>query len=207
MSVPEFLAEVARHYAGMIQTYGPTPRGVDWNSSESQALRFDQLLTICDAREPFAINDYGCGYGALIEHLSKRGYAFEYFGFDICAPMVTQAARLHSGLRHCRFVSDESSLPIADYTLASGTFNVKLNNDPEIWRDHVLRSLAVMYAHSNRGVAFNLLTSYADPQRMRSDLFYADPLVFFDYCKKTFSRFVTLIHDYDLYEFTILVRR
>jgi hypothetical protein len=42
---------------------------------------------------------------------------------------------------------------------------------------------------------------------MRDDLYYADPLFFFDYCKTRFSRFVTLIHDYPLYEFTILVRK
>ena len=35
----------------------------------------------------------------------------------------------------------------------------------------------------------------------------ADPLEAFDRCKRTYSRFVTLLHDYPLYEFTIIVRR
>ena len=39
------------------------------------------------------------------------------------------------------------------------------------------------------------------------DLYYADPLFFFDYCKNYFSEKITLIHDYDLYEFTILVKK
>jgi len=29
----------------------------------------------------------------------------------------------------------------------------------------------------------------------------------FDYCKRTYSRDVALLHDYGLYEFTILVRK
>ena len=44
-------------------------------------------------------------------------------------------------------------------------------------------------------------------ERHQADLFYADPLHLFDRCKRTYSRFVTLLHDYPLYEFTIIVRR
>jgi hypothetical protein len=51
------------------------------------------------------------------------------------------------------------------------------------------------------------LTSYSDPDKRRPDLYYADPLALFDHCKRTYSRFVSLIHDYPLYEFTLLVRR
>jgi hypothetical protein len=41
---------------------------------------------------------------------------------------------------------------------------------------------------------------------MRNHLFYADPCEFFDLCKRRYSRNVALAHDYDLYEFTLLVR-
>jgi hypothetical protein len=42
---------------------------------------------------------------------------------------------------------------------------------------------------------------------MRADLYYADPAQVFDYCKRRFSPNVALLHDYGLYEFTILVRK
>jgi hypothetical protein len=51
-----------------------------------------------------------------------------------------------------------------------------------------------------------MLTRYADPQLMRKDLYYADPGRYFRLCKERYSRNVALLHDYDLYEFTILVR-
>jgi hypothetical protein len=41
---------------------------------------------------------------------------------------------------------------------------------------------------------------------MRDDLFYADPLALFEHCRTRFSRRVALLHDYPLYEFTLLVR-
>ena len=55
--------------------------------------------------------------------------------------------------------------------------------------------------------AFNVLTSYADPDRMRPDLYYADPCFLFDYCQRRYSRWVAILHDYGLYEFTVVVRK
>jgi hypothetical protein len=42
---------------------------------------------------------------------------------------------------------------------------------------------------------------------MKPHLYYADPCDLFDLCKRRFSPQVTLLHDYGLYEFTILVRK
>ncbi len=53
---------------------------------------------------------------------------------------------------------------------------------------------------------FNCLTSYSDPEKKRDELYYADPCALFDMCKRRYSRQVALLHDYGLYEFTILVR-
>ena len=60
---------------------------------------------------------------------------------------------------------------------------------------------------SRRGFSFNMLTKYSDPEYMRQHLYYADPCYLFDYCKMHFSRNVALLHDYEVYDFTILVRK
>lgn len=198
--------DVARYYTEKLDKYGPTPRGTDWNSLESQQLRFQQLLKVCDTRAPFSINDYGCGYGALVDVLDGNG-AIEYRGFDISQEMVATAKELHSNLDNCLFVSDESLLKVADYTVASGIFNVKMQTTDEEWTDYVLEGLAKVESLSEKGFAFNALTKYSDADHMRPDLYYADPLFFFDHCKRHFSKFVTLLHDYPLYEFTILVKK
>ena len=57
------------------------------------------------------------------------------------------------------------------------------------------------------GFAFNCLSNYSDEDKRRNDLFYADPCELFDHCKNSYSQNVTLLHDYGLYEFTILVRK
>lgn len=56
---------------------------------------------------------------------------------------------------------------------------------------------------ADKGIAFNLLTSYVDYKD--DNLFYADPGEYIDFCKKELSNKVNLYHDYDLYEWTLLV--
>jgi SAM-dependent methyltransferase len=200
----ELLAAVARYYGDKVGEHGPTPRGVDWSSAESQHVRFAQLLQIVDTQAPYTLLDYGCGYGALLDALEGRRDHPDYIGFDIAPEMIERARALHES---SMFVSDESSLPRVDYVVSSGIFNVKLEADEHAWRDHVYGTLDRIDQLAERGFAFNMLTSYSDPPLMRPDLYYADPGEVFDRCKRQYSRHVTLLHDYGLWEFTILVRR
>jgi len=95
----------------------------------------------------------------------------------------------------------------ADYTVASGIFNVRLDRPDDQWRAYLHDTLDVLDRSSRRGFAFNCLTSYSDADKMRAHLYYADPCALFDLCKRRYSRQVALLHDYGLYEFTILVRK
>jgi SAM-dependent methyltransferase len=201
------LDAVQRYYSGKIAEHGPTAKGVDWQDEASQTLRFAQLLKLFDVDGAFTINDYGCGYGALARYLEELGYEFAYTGFDISEGMLDQARELSKDSTRCRFVLSEDDLEPASYTVASGIFNVRLGADDASWERHVLETLSRLEALSERGFAFNMLTTYSDPERMRVDLYYADPAAIFDHCKRNFSRWVALLHDYGLYEFTVLVRK
>jgi len=118
--------DVESYYSDKIEVHGPTAQGVDWNSPDSQRLRFVQLLKLVDRNQPFTINDYGCGYGALADYLRSEGYAFQYLGFDISRKMIAKANELHAAMQGVIFVGKERDLREADYTVASGIFNVKL---------------------------------------------------------------------------------
>jgi SAM-dependent methyltransferase len=201
------LDAVQRYYSEKVAEHGPTAKGVDWNDPASQELRFEQLLKVCDPAVAFALNDYGCGYGALATYLEQRDLPFTYTGFDISAEMLAQARELLRDSSRCRFVASDDELEQADYTVASGIFNVKLDAPEDAWERHTLETLSRLNDLSARGFAFNMLTSYSDADRMRDDLYYADPRVIFDHCKRTFSRWVALLHDYGLYEFTVVVRK
>jgi len=201
------LSRKREYYDQAIQLHGCTAIGVGWNSHESQEMRFRQLLKVADLTVPFSINDFGCGYGALVGYLKNEADSFQYCGVDVSPEMIIKAKELHGKTYGISFVGSESELSPADYTVASGIFNGTFETPVSEWETYILETLATLDALSKKGFAFNLLTRYSDEELMRSDLYYADPAFLFDYCKTKFSRFVTLLHDYPLYEFTILVRR
>ena len=198
---------VEQYYSSKVREFGATARGVDWNSAESQQLRFRELLRVRTGAGPFAINDYGCGYGALADALEKEGRDFSYSGFDLSEEMLGQARSVHEHLDDVRFVSDEAELGPADYTVASGVFNVKVGTDDEEWTGYAVGVIRRIWELSTIGCSFNLLTSYSDLDQQRDDLYYADPRFFFDLSKRELSRHVALLHDYGLWEFTMIVRR
>ncbi len=200
-------AQAAAYYEAKLMAHGPTPQGVDWNSEASQRLRFEQLLRIVEPDAPAGtLLDYGCGYGALAGYLAERFPDWRYCGFDASAQMIAAARQLHAGNPRCAFTDREESVARAAYTVASGIFNVKLDTDADVWAAYVLATLERLAATSERGFAFNVLTIHSDPDRRRSDLYYADPTFLFEHCRRTFSRHVAVLHDYKLYEFTMLVR-
>jgi SAM-dependent methyltransferase len=200
------LGPVERYYSAKVAEHGAAPAGADWNSAESQELRFRELLRICPQDAPFSINDIGCGYGALVQVLQARGQDFVYRGFDISPAMVAQAREALGETNRWSFTDRPDELTAVDYSVASGIFNVKLDAKDDEWGLYVSETLDRLDSLSMRGFSFNMLTSYSDPDRMRSDLYYANPGDVFDQCKR-YSRHVALLHDYGLWEFTVLVRK
>jgi SAM-dependent methyltransferase len=206
VSLEQLRDRVRGYYDGKFRAHGPTPRGVDWNSEESQHLRFAQLARLWDGDPGASVLDYGCGYGALAAWLRARGHHGAYVGFDLSAAMTCAAAARAADLPDCRFTTDRASLQPADFAVASGVLNVRMDVPEAAWTEYVLATIADLAAVGHRGFAFNALTRHSDPARRRADLHYADPLDLFDHCRR-FSPLVALLHDYPLYEFTILVRR
>lgn len=204
---PALLEEVATYYAEKLRQHGQTPQGVDWNSISGQWLRFRQLAQLFDGNQRFSINDLGSGYGAFYDFISQHHTLATYTGIDICEAMTEAAQRRYAGQAQARFICAASPDQTADYTVTSGIFNVRFGRtDPE-WQAYLETTLDSLDRTSRRGFAFNCLTRYADADKMKANLYYADPCQLFDLCKRKYSRNVTLLHDYDLYEFTLLVRK
>lgn len=202
-----FLHSVEAYYSQTLAQHGATAKGVDWNGPESQHLRFQQLSKILALNVPFSINDIGCGYGALYDYL-RRDYAdFQYCGVDISSAMIEAARARHDGDPKVVFHHSTEAPHVCDYSVASGIFSVCLETPHEQWRQYIKKVISHLNASSDKGFAFNCLTSYSDTDKMKPHLYYADPCELFDFCKRNFSQHVALLHDYGLYEFTILVRK
>lgn len=203
----KILVEVADYYSSKLSQFGSTPQGVDWNGEVSQMERFAQLCKIFDLDKSFSVNDLGCGYGALFEYLATSMEDFEYTGIDVSQEMVAAAKMKAGNDPRARFLLASEPGEVADFGVASGVFNVRLSRTDDEWIGYLTESLEALNRTSRRGFSFNCLTSYSDADKKRDYLYYAEPSVIFDLCKRRFSRNVALLHDYGLYEFTILVRK
>ena len=197
------------YFSKKLEMFGATPQGVDYNGPQAQERRFEQLAKVIDPSQPFTVIDYGSGYGALFDFLQRKGWRFQYYGIDLIDKMVRAGRAAHQDVPNAHFTTREDEVPVADYLIAGAIFNIKLDATYEDWQAFVVSTLHSMNALCSQGFSFNMLTKYSDADRMaqRPDLFYGDPLYFFDLCKRNFSRNVALLHDYDLYDFTILVRK
>jgi len=207
MSKLASLEQVKTYFDKRIQEHGASPRGSDWNGEESQNTRFDQVLKVIEGNAPFSLLDYGCGYGALADYMETKGFTAQYIGFDILESAIEIARKTHENKAWCTFAFDKASLQACDYTVSSGIFNFRANNSFEAWTEHILATLSDFNQLSRSGFSSNFLTKYSDADKMRPDLYYADPLFFFDYCKRNFAKNVAILHDYRLYDFTIIVRK
>lgn len=201
------LTNVADYYSAKLLEHGNTAKGVDWNGEDSQSLRFEQLSKIIVSEGAFSIADIGCGYGAYLEHLETRYDNFSYYGLDISREMIEAAKQNYLTREQSTFEVSSTPSKKSDYCIASGILNVRLHHNDEEWQEYFNDTLDLLDNWSNKGFAFNCLTSWSDEDKMRDNLFYANPGMVFDYCKKKYSKNVALLHDYDLYEFTILVRK
>ena len=209
MSLDKALKTYKDYFNEKIETHGATPKGTDYNGLEAQVVRFEQLIKIIDPSVLFTLIDYGCGYGALFDFLQTKGWQFQYYGFDMLEKMVVAGREAHKDFPNVHFQHTEADLAPADYLIAGSIFNNKFEAKDDEWTEMVFATLRKMNKLCGKGFSFNILTKYSDADRMalRPDLYFAEPLFFFDFCKRNFSRNVALLHDYGLYDFTILVRK
>jgi SAM-dependent methyltransferase len=200
--------EIADLYSKNLEDFGPVPKSVGWHDVVSQHLRFKKLIDLFnfDNLETLTVNDFGCGYGAFFQYLDKLfpNKLKHYYGYDISEQMIQSAQQKIKDPR-VKFISESKTLHQADYSFVSGTFHVKLAVADESWLDFIKKMLVELNSKSSKGFAFNMLSTYVDWKQ--DHLYYADPFVFFDLCKRKFSKYVTLLHDYPLFEWTILVHK
>ncbi|HIA11641.1 MAG TPA: class I SAM-dependent methyltransferase, partial [Flavobacteriales bacterium] len=174
---------------------------------ESQILRFEQLNNIISISNGFSLNDLGCGYGAFYDFLRQKYDSFHYFGLDVSQDMIHAAQECYRDRNNVQFIVSNIPAQPADFSVASGIFNVRLGYSDNEWKDYIKANLDILNRSSYVGFAFNCLTSFSDKNKMRDDLYYAEPCALFKLCKRHYSHNVAMLHDYGLYEFTILVRK
>jgi len=199
---------VSNAYSYRINQCGPVANGVFWKDADGQILRYELLLDAIsteDLNGPITVNDLGCGYGALFglmadQPLMQDGH---YYGYDISPNMIEQARAHHNDSR-ATFIESPLATETADYSFASGTYNMNFGARRDIWGDYVKTSLERLWEKTSKVMAFNMLDNET-PERLL-DLYYANRQEMVEFAL-SLSPEVEVLNDYPLSEFTIYVKR
>ncbi len=197
-------AQVESYYSDRVRRFGATPLGVDWTCRPTQELRFVKLLQGCDLSQPCSINDIGCGYGALARFIARRhpGLDVDYLGIDLSREMILRARRSRAAVpAHCRFETGAAAPRVADYSLASGVFNVCLDTPRAAWEAYARETVAQIAASSRRGFAVNFISAGAAAHR--AGLYAADPGEWASFCRQETGMEISVISGYGMPEFTL----
>jgi SAM-dependent methyltransferase len=191
---------LVRLYEDRYCELGYNVKTVGWGSVESQQLRFRILTEIANLNGS-SVCDLGCGFGDLYPFLTKHFHGFGYTGIDVAPSLVNEARRRYVGGEFlCRDILDYKRPPAYDYVLSSGALSFKSKNHEVFVRSMLTR----MFLMSRKGLAVNFLSSYVDFQLKKN--FHWSPLKALAF-GKTLTRYVTIRHDYPLYEFTLYLYR
>lgn len=203
----EIEKEIRSYFSATFQKHGSSPQGLDWNSKAAHYKRLGVIVSEVNATSDFSINDVGCGFGSLLDCLFGAGKAeFSYQGYDLVEEMVKSARETWcDGKLDINFTSGGTdALAMADFTIASGTFNMKQSTSTEDWHAYVLENLVKMLAATRKRIIVNFLTGYSDEEFKRDDLYYPDPKEMLGFgLKQTGS--AAIRHNYGLYDFTLVV--
>ncbi len=207
-AVQNTLSGIAALYSDGLRTHGRSPKSLGWKDTAGQSLRFSKLRQVLlpqDAKAGIRVIDWGCGYGAMFGYLKRHGVrVLAYDGYDISRSMIDEARQTIDDPR-ATFIHSDRVKRAADYAFVSGTFNVRLRANRAVWTRHIERTLMALAAKCTKGLAFNLLTTHVDWKVPH--LYYGDPSYFFTFCKRHIARNIVLLHDYPLYEWTLLIRK
>lgn len=197
----------ARYYGAKVRAHGATPQGADWRCEATQQMRFVQLLRVCPPRVPCSINDVGCGWGGLLHFLARRRRLqwVDYLGIDLSPDMIEAARRARP--RHAaRFVLGTRAPRIADWSVASGIFNVRLDVPLGEWEEFVRRTLDDLHATSRFGLAVNFMEPVPAGIESPPGLYRPDAAAWIGYLERKLGLRVEIVRDYGLREVTLLAR-
>ena len=202
------------HFEGLLDKHGENYLALDWNSSESQRLRYkilQEILIYGRKSARISVLDLGCGFGDLYGFFEKEGlidrHKIDYVGYDISAKVIEVAKRKYpQACFELVDILENKQVPQFDYVFSSGVLNIR-TMDLASHLEYAKSMLQRMCELAKIGVAVNFLSQGARSITKADDLnsgryYYFDPDEVLNFCRSICGRYI-LRHDYHPGDFTI----
>jgi SAM-dependent methyltransferase len=173
-------------------------RNLGWSNLTTQQLRFTMLSQLADF-DNCSVLDAGCGYADLCVFLKNKFPTCRYYGIDQIPEFILKALQDYGNMKDVVLFQGDfemASLPVLDYTLASGLLSYK-NSNPL----YVFEMIQKLFIGCRLGLAFNLLST--EPEN-NSLLNAYDKNMIFSFCK-TLTPKCSLHDDYLENDYTIFM--
>lgn len=204
------------YFEGLLAKHGSNYLALDWNSVESQRLRFTvlkELFIYGSKGANLSILDVGCGFGDLYGFFKTEGLLrrekISYTGYDISPKILEVARKKYPDAKFERKdILEDRHVPRFDHVFCSGALNIK-TTERETHLDWVKEMIFRMYDLSGRGTAINFLSEGAlpisDPDDINSgQYFFFKPEEIMSFIRHVCPRFI-LRHDYHAGDFTVFL--
>lgn len=196
------MQKVRQFFEDLVGKYGKDARSANWSGPATQTARFAVFRSNLDLQDRRLL-DVGCGQGDLYTYLKEHQVPIQaYYGWDISPKMIAVARERFPEQRDnfCErdLFSAAPETDLFDWVLCSGSLNYGYD------RTRFEEAIKVMFQLARVGVAFNVLSTYAD--FMEGDYFYARPEETFTFAR-TLTPWVNLIHAYMPHDFTMILKK
>ena len=202
------------YFEGLLAEHGANYKALDWNSVESQRLRYKvlkEILVYGKKAAGVSVLDVGCGMGDLFGFFKSEGMLnrnkINYTGYDISPKLIEVAGKKYPEAKfEVKDILEEHYLPRFDYVFCSGIFNIRTTEEFD-HLDHVQEMLNRMYDLAGCGAAVNFLSEgslpISDPKSLNAGrYYYFKPDEIMNFCRRVSSRLI-LRHDYHPGDFTV----
>lgn len=206
--------EQIKYYEGLLAQHGENYLALDWNSPESQRLRFKILKEIFiygKKASNVSVLDVGCGFGDFYGFLKADGSLhrnkISYTGYDISPKILEVARKKYPDAKfELKDILEDRYVPKFDYVFCSGALNIRTTEKDE-HLDTVKEMIFRMYDLCGCGAAINFLSEGAlpisDAEEANSGRYYFfSPEEIVSFVRYVCSRFI-LRHDYHAGDFTV----
>ena len=190
-------------YNDRVKKYGDSPNSVHWGKKERQEISFNAFIDNNDLLSS-KILDIGCGLCDFYDFLNKKNIQVDYNGIDIADEMINLSKKKYLELHDKLICGDFNDIEYKDnfdHILISGIFN---NNIGDNW-NFIKKTLIKVSQIYTKSIIFNLITD--DVDYMDKDLYYVNPDKIIDFCKQNISENVKKIHNYNKYEYMIIINK
>ena len=201
------------HYENCFRKHGATAKGMDWPNQNDLIRRFNVLTDIINPNgkndSKIKILDLGCGVGLLIDYLDEidKLNNIDYFGIDISEKMVDFANEKYPkyNFEARDILQNKLKKETYDYVIMNGLFTEKREMSKKDMFDFFQSIVKEAFAASRRGISFNLMSTHVDWKR--DDLFHLELDVLTNFLIHNCSRNIIIRMDYQLYEYTVYVKK